>query len=112
MLLVGVLWILVMAYVCYRGIEVSAMSQKVLLSIEITMLAVFSAVALIKVATGNAPAGHLTPQWSWFNPFHVGSFSLLFRVPRQVLRLALLCQVGSPFAGFSACKPLGPGRRW
>ena len=75
-LLVGVLWILVMAYVCYRGIEVSALSQKILLSIEVTMLAVFSAVALIKVGTGNAPAGHLTPHWSWFNPFDISSFSV------------------------------------
>jgi len=75
-LLVGVLWILVMAYVCYRGIEVSALSQKILLTIEVTMLAIFSAVALIKVATGNAPAGHLIPQWAWFNPFDIPSFSI------------------------------------
>ena len=75
-LLVGVLWIVAMATICYIGIEVSALSQKVLLSIELAMLAVFSAVALIKVGTGNAPAGHLTPQWSWFNPFHVHSFSI------------------------------------
>src|SRR5881398_3996157 len=62
-LLVGVLWIVVMTYICYRGIEVSANFQKILLTIEVTMLAIFSGVALIKVATGNAPAGHLTPQW-------------------------------------------------
>ncbi len=74
-LLVGVLWIVVMTYICYRGIEVSAMFQKILLSIEIVMLLVFSAVALIKVGTGNAPAVHLTPSWSWFNPFNIGSFS-------------------------------------
>jgi len=75
-LLVGILWIVAMAYICYIGIEISALSQKILLTIEVTMLMVFSAVALIKVATGNAPGGHLTPQWSWFNPFHVGSFSI------------------------------------
>jgi amino acid transporter len=74
-LLVGVLWIVVMTYICYRGIEVSANFQKVLLSIELVMLAVFSAVALIKVATGRAPKGHLTPQLAWFNPFHISSFS-------------------------------------
>ena len=75
-LLVGLLWIGLMAYICYRGIEVSAMTQKALLSVEVVMLAVFSAVALIRVATGNAPAGHLTPRWSWFDPFHIHSFSI------------------------------------
>jgi amino acid transporter len=34
-LLVGILWIAVMTYICYRGIEVSANLQKALLSIEI-----------------------------------------------------------------------------
>jgi amino acid transporter len=75
-LLVGIIWIAVMTYICYRGIEVSARFQKVLLSIEVTMLLVFSAVALIKVATGNAPGVHLTPTLSWFNPLDIPSFSL------------------------------------
>ena len=38
-LLVGVIWIVAMTYICYRGIEVSANFQKVLLSIELVMLA-------------------------------------------------------------------------
>ncbi len=70
-LLVGVMWIVVMTAICYVGIEISANFQKVLLSIELTMLAVLSAVALYKVAAGSAPLGHLTPSWSWFNPFAV-----------------------------------------
>src|SRR6266480_1976502 len=74
-LLVGVLWIVVMTYICYRGIEVSANFQKVLLSIELVMLAVLSITALVKVANGSAPPGHLTPSLSWLNPFHVSSFS-------------------------------------
>jgi amino acid transporter len=74
-LLVGVLWIVVMTGICYVGVEVSANIQKALLSIEVVMLVVLSVVALVKVGTGNAPAGHLTPQWSWFNPFGVHSFS-------------------------------------
>ena len=76
-LLVGVLWIVVMTYICYRGIEVSANFQKVLLGIELIMLVVLSVTALIKVGTGHAPAGHLTPSLAWFNPFHIGSFSAL-----------------------------------
>src|SRR6266516_7632153 len=74
-LLVGVLWIVVMTYICYRGIEVSANFQKVLLGIDRVMLVVLSVTALIKVANGSAPPGHLTPSLSWLNPFHASSFS-------------------------------------
>jgi amino acid transporter len=74
-LLVGVLWIVVMTYICYRGIEVSANFQKVLLGIELIMLVVLSVTALVKVGAGHAPPGHLTPSLSWFNPFHIASFS-------------------------------------
>jgi len=74
-LLVGVIWIVVMTYICYRGIEVSANFQKALLAIELVMLLVLSITALVKVGNGTAPPGHLTPSWSWFNPFSIGNFS-------------------------------------
>src|ERR1700726_1819959 len=74
-LLVGVLWIVVMTYICYRGIEVSANFQKALLGIELVMLLVLSVTALAKVGTGHAPARPLTPSLAWFNPFHIASFS-------------------------------------
>ena len=74
-LLVGILWIVLMTAICYIGIEVSANSQKVLLSIELTMLVLFSVVALVKVGSGHAPPGHLTPSAEWFNPFHHLSFT-------------------------------------
>src|SRR6266705_1315747 len=51
-LLVGVLWIVVMTYICYRGIEVSANFQKVLLGINLGMLVILLATALVKVGTG------------------------------------------------------------
>jgi amino acid transporter len=70
-LLVGILWILLMTAICYIGIELSANSQKVLLGIELTILIIFSVVALIKVGSGHAPPGHLTPSVEWFNPFHI-----------------------------------------
>jgi len=70
-LLVGIIWIIAMTYICYLGIEVSANFQKALLGIELTMLLVFSVVALVKVGSGHAPAGHLTPSWSWFNPLDI-----------------------------------------
>ena len=67
-LLVGIFWIAAMAYICYRGIEVSARFQRVLLSIEITMLLVMSVTALIRVATGHHPPGSLHPSLSWLSP--------------------------------------------
>jgi amino acid transporter len=72
-LLVGVVWIVLMTYICFVGIEISANFQKALLGIELTMLAVLSIVALVKVGNGSAPLGHLTPGWSWFNPFSISS---------------------------------------
>src|SRR6202046_3250938 len=61
-LLVGLAWLAVMTYICYRGIEVSANFQKALLSIEITMLLVLSVVALIRVSTAHHPAVSIRPR--------------------------------------------------
>jgi amino acid transporter len=67
--LVGaVLWILLMTWICHRGIELSARIQQLLLSFEVVMLVLFAAIALIKVYTGS-PAHSIEPQASWFNPF-------------------------------------------
>jgi amino acid transporter len=74
-LLVGVLWIISMTYVAYRGIEISANFQKALLGIELAMLLALSVVALVKVGQGHP--GSITPTWSWFNPFGVTNFSTL-----------------------------------
>jgi len=73
-LLVGLIWIAAMTYICYRGIEVSAMFQRVLLGVELVMLVAFSITALVRVGTGNHPVGSITPAWSWFNPMQ-GGFS-------------------------------------
>jgi amino acid transporter len=70
-LLTGIAWIVVMTYICYRGIEVSANFQKALLGIEIVMLLVLSVTALVKVGAGHHPAVSLTPSWSWLNPFGI-----------------------------------------
>ena len=64
----GIIWIAVMTYICYRGIEVSARIQYGLLSIEIVVLIVLSIVALIKVYTHNAEDYSLLPSLSWFWP--------------------------------------------
>jgi amino acid transporter len=69
--LVGaVLWILLMTWICHRGIELSARTQQVLLSFEIVMLVVFASVALITVYTGH-PSQSIEPHASWFNPFEM-----------------------------------------
>src|ERR1700683_4503338 len=67
-LLVGVLWIVAMTYICYRGIEGSANFQKALLSVEVVMLRALSVVALIRVGDGHHPGVSLTPTFSWLNP--------------------------------------------
>jgi amino acid transporter len=64
----GVGWIAVMTYICYRGIEISARMQYVLLSIEVVVLVTFAAFALVKVYSGDAPDGSLTPSLSWLWP--------------------------------------------
>ena len=74
-LLVGVIFIVVLTYVCYRGIELSARIQRLLLSVEVLMLLVFAVVALVRVGVGSAPASHLVPSWSWFNPLHAPSLT-------------------------------------
>ncbi len=73
-LLVGIVWILSMTYICYRGIEVSARFQRVLLSIEIVMLLVMSVWALVRVFGSHPPSGSLQPSLSWLSPSHL-SFS-------------------------------------
>jgi amino acid transporter len=70
-LLVGILWIVAMTYICYRGIEVSANFQKALLSIEVGMLLVFSVVALVRVGIGHHPLVSLHPSANWLNPFGI-----------------------------------------
>src|SRR5262245_36749178 len=74
-LLGGIIWIILMTVICYLGIEVSANFPKILLTIELVMLFVLSISALMKVADGTAPPGHLIPSLSWYNPFHISSFS-------------------------------------
>jgi amino acid transporter len=73
-LLVGIVWIIVMTYICYRGIEVSANFQKALLGIEVVMLLVLSVTALVRVLSGHHPPQSIQPSLSWLVPTHV-SFS-------------------------------------
>jgi amino acid transporter len=76
-LIVGLLWIALMTWICYRGIEVSARLQIVLLSIEVVILIVFAVFALVKVYSGHGEPVSLIPQWDWFNPFALPFGSVL-----------------------------------
>jgi amino acid transporter len=64
----GVIWIAVMTYICYRGIEVSARLQYFLLGFEVIILVVISIYALVKVFTSNALPESIHPSLSWFWP--------------------------------------------
>ncbi len=77
--LVGCIWIVLLTWVCYRGIEVSAKFQFVMLAIEVVILVLFSVIALFKVFTNTAGPDAVTPSLSWFNPLNIvgedGTFS-------------------------------------
>jgi amino acid transporter len=75
-IVLAVAWIALMTWICWRGIELSARIQTVLLSAEVLILALFAVVALAKVYA-NSPAGSITPQLSWFNPFDLGWSALV-----------------------------------
>src|SRR5579884_3534907 len=72
----AVVWIALMTWICYRGIELSAEIQTVLLGIEIFTLTLFAVVALIKVYSGH-PAASMHVSADWFNPFNLSWGALI-----------------------------------
>ncbi len=74
--IIGIVWIIVMTWICYIGIEISARVQQALLALEFFTLILFAVVALIKVYTSH-PHHSIRPALSWFNPFGVSSTSAL-----------------------------------
>ena len=70
-LILAVVWIVLMTWISYRGIELAARVQLFLLCTEVAILALFAVVALIKVYASH-PAGSIEPAASWFNPFAIG----------------------------------------
>lgn len=72
----GVVFIIALTWICWRGIELSARTQQLLLGFEMVTLIIFAVVALIKTYTGHNPhSTHIQPDW--FNPFTVGFTPLL-----------------------------------
>ena len=74
-LLVGVLFIVLLTYICYRGIEAVGPDPADPARRRGLILLTLAAAALVRVAVGKAAASHLAPEWSWFNPFAGPSFS-------------------------------------
>ncbi len=68
-IIASVLWIAIMTWICYRGIELSARIQQVLLGMEVFILGLFAVVAFIKVYGSSPPADSIKPSLSWINPF-------------------------------------------
>lgn len=66
----GVLFVAAMTWICYRGIELSARTQTVLLSVELVMLALFSVVALAQVYGGSVETA-VMPTLDWLNPLAI-----------------------------------------
>jgi amino acid transporter len=66
----GILFVAAMTWICYRGIELSARSQAVLLTIELTTLGIFSVVALAQVYGGSVETA-VMPTLEWLNPLSI-----------------------------------------
>jgi amino acid transporter len=72
-----VVWIALMTWICYRGIELSARIQMALLSLECVTLGIFAVVALVDVYSSGAPANSLHVAAGWFNPFALNITELI-----------------------------------
>ena len=66
--IIAAIWIVLMTWICYVGIEISARTQFVLLAVEIFTLALFAVVALWKVYVTGVP-GSIHVGLDWFSPF-------------------------------------------
>ncbi|MFD1713495.1 APC family permease [Amnibacterium flavum] len=65
----GVVFIALMVFVSYRGLEIGEVLQNILIAIQYLALILFVVFALVAVANGTAPEGATAPQLSWFDPF-------------------------------------------
>jgi amino acid transporter len=85
-IIAAIVWIALMTWICYRGIELSAKIQTMLLGAEVLILTLFAVVAFAKVfgghphaigsvvseETGKSELVHyssIKPTLDWFNPF-------------------------------------------
>ncbi|CAN5133589.1 APC family permease [soil metagenome] len=72
--LTGVVFIVAMVYVSYRGVEIGEKLQNVLLGVQYLALLLFVIFAFGAVVNGTSPAGSTAPDIQWFNPAAFTSF--------------------------------------
>jgi amino acid transporter len=75
-MVIGGIFIAILTFICWKGIELSARTQLLLLLFEVATLVIFAIVALIKVIAGN-PKHSMSVSLDWFNPFTLSSGALL-----------------------------------
>jgi amino acid transporter len=68
--------ILLMAWICVRGTEVSARLQNGLILAQTAALGIFAVAAITRGVQGDSPLGALTPSWTWLDPFGAGGAAL------------------------------------
>jgi amino acid transporter len=74
--ILGVVFIVLLTWICWKGIELSARTQQILLGFEMTILIIFAVVAIIK--TYASPGPHSAGiSLEWFNPFGVSAGTLI-----------------------------------
>ena len=61
-------------YITYRGLDATQKIQTIFIIFQLIVLAIFAGVALYKALTGTGFA-NLSPNFEWFNPFGIESFS-------------------------------------
>lgn len=66
--MLGVVFIVVLTWICWKGIEISARTQQLLVGLELATLTLFAVVALIDTYSRH-PEGSVTVAADWFNPF-------------------------------------------
>ena len=70
----GVVFIALMCWISYRGLEIGERLQVVLLGLQYLALVLFVIYVLYRIATGQAPSEeHFS--WQWFNPFAFTDYS-------------------------------------
>ncbi len=85
--IIGVLFIAAMTWICWRGIELSARSQVLLLGTEMVVLAAFAVIALVKAFSGTTATAtvegvektytSVTPSLSWLVPDGLSSSAII-----------------------------------
>lgn len=81
---IGIVFIAAMTWICWKGIELSARSQVLLLGTELAVLAAFAVIALAKASGGGITRvidgttyRSASPQLSWLSPSGVSSSAII-----------------------------------